>query len=161
MTLPHRPGTDQRLLAGLIGALTVTLLNEGARQVLPHAPRIDVIGERGLTRVFRVVGCVPPRGEALYWSTLAADLVSNALLYSVIGLGDPAHVGQRGAAVGLAAGLGAALLPPRLGLGHSPGERWPVTPVLTATWYLAGGLATALTLSSMQRWNRRSAPARV
>jgi len=148
-------GPGQRLLAGLVGAVTVTLLNESVRQVLPHAPRIDVIGERGLAKVIQGIGAVPPRGEALYWSTLAADLISNTLYYSLIGLGNPEHVGRRGATLGFTAGLGAAILPPRLGLGHQPGERGPVTQMLTTTWYLAGGLTTAITLREMQRRNSR------
>lgn len=148
-------GTGQRLLAGVTGALTVTLLNETVRRLLPHAPRIDVIGERGLANVLRAIGVEPPRGAALYWSTLVADLFSNSLYYGLIGLGDPKHVGGRGVMLGMTAGLGAAVLPPRLGLGHQPGERWPVTHVLTASWYLIGGLTTAFTLRKMQDNTRR------
>ncbi|WP_407572787.1 hypothetical protein [Deinococcus altitudinis] len=155
MTLRKGPGTGQRLLAGVLGAVTVTLLNESARRFLPYAPRIEVIGERGLAKVIRAMGADPPQGKALYWSTLAADLFSNALYYSLIGLGDPEHVGRRGVSLGMTAGFGAAVLPPRLGLGHQPGERWPVTQVLTATWYLAGGLTTAFVLREMQRRSAR------
>jgi len=139
----------------MTGALTVTLLNESVRRLLPHAPRIDVIGERGLSKVLRAIGVDPPRGTALYWSTLVADLLSNSLYYSLIGLGHPEQVGRQGVGLGMTAGLGAAVLPPRLGLGHQPGERWPVTHVLTASWYLIGGLTTAFTLRKMQGSTRR------
>jgi len=139
----------------MTGALTVTLLNESVRRLLPHAPRIDVIGERSLSKVLRAIGVDPPRGTALYWSTLVADLLSNSLYYSLIGLGRPEQVGRRGVVLGMTAGLGAAVLPPRLGLGRQPGERWPVTHVLTASWYLIGGLTTAFTLRKMQDSTRR------
>jgi hypothetical protein len=143
----------QRLLAGLVGALTVTVLNESVRRMMPHAPRIDVIGERGLTKVLRAVGITPPQGRTLYWSTLAADLISNSLFYSLVGVGRPEGAGNRGLLLGLGAGVGAAGLPPRIGLGHPPGERWPLTPLLTACWYLAGGLATAVPLNVLHRRN--------
>lgn len=131
--------------AGLAGAVTVTLLNEGARRVLPHAPRMDVIGERALGQSLRAAGLEPPQGEALYRWTLAADLVSNALYYSLVGVGAPGGAWPRGGALGLAAGLGAVFLPRPLGLGRQPGEQPPLTQLLTASWYLAGGLAAAAT----------------
>ncbi|ABF45142.1 hypothetical protein Dgeo_0840 [Deinococcus geothermalis DSM 11300] len=131
--------------SGLAGAVTVTPLNEGARRVLPHAPRMDVIGERALQKSLGAAGVVPPQGEALYGWTLAADLVSNALYYSLVGVGTPGGVWSRGGALGLAAGLGAVFLPRPLGLGRQPGEQPPLTQLLTVTWYVAGGLAAAAT----------------
>jgi hypothetical protein len=50
---------------------------------------------------------------------------------------------MRGALLGLAAGVGAAYLPPRIGLGEQPGQRPPATQIMTVAWYLAGGLAAA------------------
>ncbi|WP_081908939.1 hypothetical protein [Deinococcus sp. YIM 77859] len=153
------PQTEANLLrrwlpvaaAGLAGALTVTLLNEGARRVLPHAPRMDVIGERALGKSLRGAGVKPPRGEDLYRWTLGADLVSNALYYSLVGAGAPQGAWSRGSALGLAAGLGAVFLPRPLGLGRQPGEQPPLTQLLTVGWYLAGGLAAAATYRAARR----------
>lgn len=142
-------------LSGLAGAVTVTLLNEGVRRVLPHAPRMDVIGERGLSRTLRFAGVRPPRGEALYLSTMAADLASNSLYYALVGLGGHGGSLGRGAALGLAAGVGGALLPPRLGLGHQPGETG-LTRALTVTWYTLGGVAAGATY---RRLTPRGGPA--
>lgn len=128
---------------GLAGAATVTLLNEGVRQMVRHAPRMEVIGERALVGVIRAAGARPPQGKALYRWTMAADLVSNALYYSLVAVASPQGVWKRGSALGLAAGLGAVFLPRPMGLGDQPGERRPFTQVLTAAWYLAGGLAAA------------------
>jgi hypothetical protein len=129
---------------GLAGALVLTGLHEVARRLLPHAPRMDVIGERALSRTLRLSGRRPPRGRRLYGATLAGELVSNMLYYSLAGSGSRSNRLRQGLLVGLAAGLGAVLLPPRLGLGHPPGERAPLTPLLTLAWYTAGGLAAAL-----------------
>jgi hypothetical protein len=134
---------------GLAGAVTVTVLNEGVRWVLPHAPRIEVIGERALSRSLGALDVKAPQGAALYRWTLLADLISNTLYYSAVGLGARQSVWKRGGVLGLAAGVGAAALPRPLGLGRQPGARSPITPLLTAAWYLAGGLMAA---AVAQRW---------
>ncbi|GGL90402.1 hypothetical protein GCM10010840_30560 [Deinococcus aerolatus] len=131
-------------LIGMAGALTVTALNEGVRRVLPHAPRIEVIGERALAGSLQALNVDPPRGAALYRWTLLGDLLSNTLYYGLVGLGPRQGAWQRGGLLGLAAGLGAVALPRPLGLGGQPGARSPRTPLLTAAWYLAGGLAAAV-----------------
>lgn len=136
--------------AGLAGAVTVTLLNEGVRQVIRHAPRMDIIGERALVRVVRAAGGRPPQGRTLYRATMAADLVSNALYYSLVAAGSPRRTWQRGSALGLAAGLGAVFLPRPLGLGRQPEESRPLTQVLTALWYLTAGLSAAAVCRTLQ-----------
>jgi hypothetical protein len=137
------------LLGGLAGAVTVTLLNEVVRRLLPHAPRMDVIGERALSRTLDAAGAEPPRGDALYRWTMAGDLLSNTLYYALVGVGARRGGWARGGALGLAAGLGAVYLPEPLGLGRQPGARRPLTPVLTTVWYLAGGLAAAATFRAL------------
>lgn len=137
------------LTSGIAGALVLTGLHETARRLMPHAPRMDVIGERALSRSIAAVGRNPPKGRQLYRTTLAGELLSNALYYSLVGTGSGSHVLRRGLVIGLAAGLGAVLLPPRVGLGNQPGEKAPLTPLLTIAWYTAGGLAAAAIASAL------------
>lgn len=142
-TLGNRsPG--RAVSGGIAGALLLTGLHEAARRAVPHAPRMDVIGERALSRSLRAWHRRPPRGRQLFRTTLAAELLSNTLYYSLVGAGSGSGRLRRGLLLGLAAGVGAVLLPPRLGLGHPPGEKVPLTPVLTIAWYTAGGLTAAL-----------------
>lgn len=143
----HRPKRAwlPSLVGGVAGAVAVTVLNEGVRQFLPHAPRMEVIGERALAGSLEAVGMRPPGEPALYRWTLLGDLLSNSVYYALVGAGAPEDTWRRGGVLGLAAGLGAALLPRPLGLGRQPGERAPLTQGLTITWYLAGGLAAAAT----------------
>ncbi|UQN09616.1 hypothetical protein [Deinococcus sp. QL22] len=128
-------------LSGLAGAVTVTLLNETVRRLVPHAPRIEIIGERALSQSLETLDVTPPRGAALYRWTLLGDLLSNSIYFGLVALGKPQGAWKRGSALGLAAGVGAVVLPGPLGLGKQPGARAPFTPLLTAAWYLAGGLA--------------------
>lgn len=136
-----RPG--RALAGGIAGALVLTGLHESARALLNHPPRMDVIGERALRRSFEALGQRPPRGRRLYRATLAGEVLSNSLYYSIVGAAAPSRQLRTGLLVGLIAGIGAVLLPPRLGLGHPPGEKSPITPLLTIAWYTAGGLAAA------------------
>ena len=130
-------------LSGFVGVVTVTVLNETARRLVPHAPRMDVIGERALRKTLRAAKLKPPQGRALYRWTMAGDLLSNTLYYSMVGGRSSQNAWRRGAVLGLAAGVGAIVLPRPLGLGRQPGERVPRTQLLTASWYLTGGLAAA------------------
>jgi hypothetical protein len=97
----------------------------------------------------------PPVDVELHDLALAGDLVSNSVYYALVGVGDPRHVWQRGALLGLAAGVGAVALPGPLGLGHSPSERTPQTQVMTVAWYLAGGLAAAAAFELLNQSGRR------
>lgn len=131
-------------LSGLAGAVTVTLLNETVRRLILHAPRIEIIGERALSQSLETLDVTPPRGAALYRWTLVGDLLSNSIYFGLVALGKSDGALKRGGALGLAAGVGAVVLPEPLGLGKQPGARTPFTPLLTAAWYLAGGLAAAV-----------------
>ena len=132
------------LASGAIGAIALTALNEGARRRIPHAPRMEVIGMRALSAAVRALGGRPSRGRKLFHETLGADLLSNTIYYGLVGAGSRQSRLSRGILLGAAAGLGAVLLPPALGLGRPPGNRRPATPLMTIAWYTAGGVAAAL-----------------
>lgn len=137
------------LASGLAGACVLTLIHQAAKNVLPHPPRMDVIGMRAITRLARKADWVPPSGERLYRAALAGDLVSNTLYFSHVGLAGGRYPWLLGSLLGLGAGVGAAALPPRIGLGRQPGERRS-TLALTVAWYLAAGLTAACTLQWLQ-----------
>jgi TRCF domain/Helicase conserved C-terminal domain len=140
---PRVMAVAQALGSGLVGACALTGVHESARRVVPHPPRMDVLGMRSIAKVVRAAGGDPPRGQALHEAALAGDVVANALYYALVGAGDRDGAWRRGLALGLLAGLGAVALPGRLGLGRPPGERAPWTPLMTVAWYTLGGLAAA------------------
>ena len=102
------------LAAGLAGATVLTAIHETTRRVTPDAPRMDILGERAITKMMRGAGRTPPRGKKVHRLALGGDIVGNSLYYAMVGSGRDAWV--RGAGLGLAAGIGAVLLPPVLGL---------------------------------------------
>ncbi len=129
--------------AGLVGAGVLTVIHETARQVVPHAPRTDVLGSRAIAATFRSARLPVPTGWVMYALAILADVLSNGAIYAAIPMGDDRTVYRRGFVIGMMTGLTAWLLPPAIGLGHMPGRRMPHTQVMTLAWYTAGGLGSA------------------
>ncbi|HEX8701952.1 MAG TPA: hypothetical protein VF815_24195 [Myxococcaceae bacterium] len=149
-TLVSQPRRYLRALGpGLVGSLSLTLIHEGARRVLKHPPRMDVLGKRSLKKGFRWLGLRPAHGRRLHRQSLAGDLISNSIFYSLVAMGRPKRPYVRGAILGALAGLGAVVLPPYLGLGRRPSRARTSTALLTVAWYLLGGLSAARATRSL------------
>ena len=133
----------KELTSGLIGAAALSAVHEAVRRLLPHAPRMDVIGTRALRRPIVAAGYQPPHYNTLHAAALAGDLLLNSLFYSLAAAGSRETALRRGLLLGLAAGAGAVALPPLLGLGRQPHRKTPATELLTVAWYTLGGLAAA------------------
>ena len=127
--------------SGVTGALTLTLIHETARRLLPNAPRMDVLGMRAIARGMYHFNEKPPEEEKLFQYSILGDIISNSLYYSFTGTGRRAW--WRGAILGAAAGVGGVVLPGPLGLGKEPSGRTPQTKAMTVAWYVLGGLAAA------------------
>lgn len=141
----------QSLGSGLVGACVLTALHETVRQFSDDAPRADILGMRAIKKIMNKVDAEPPADDKLHDWALGGDIVSNTLYYSLIGLAKPRHALVAGAALGLAAGVGAVELPGPMGLGTAPSKRTPATVVMTIGWYLVGGLTTAAIYSLLKR----------
>lgn len=139
MSVSVHPLISQSLGSGLAGAVALNVLHETVRQLAPDAPRVDVLGKRGIVKGYEAVGAKPPRNEKLYGMALAGDLISNGLYYGLVGL-NPKQPLLTGLALGALAGIGAVTLPGPLGLGEKPTERTTATAAMTVGWYVVGGL---------------------
>ena len=137
--------------SGLIGAVALTVLHETVRRFIPDAPRADILGMRAIKKVMESADADPPADDELHDWALGGDVLSNTLYYSLIGLAKPKDALLTGAALGLAAGVGAVGLPGPMGLGTAPTRRTEGTAAMTVGWYLVGGLVTAATY----RWLKR------
>ncbi len=142
--------TAKSLGSGLLGALALNILNETARRFVPGAPRLDLVGQKGLATAFKKAGATPPQGENLYWGALAGDVVSNALYYGLVGTNGGKNAWQKGAVLGLASGLSTLVIPRLFGAGDAV-NRKPRTQAMTVTWYLVGGLAAALAIRALSK----------
>jgi len=129
------------LVSGAAGALALTAIHDFARRHVYYAPRMDVVAMRALDRT------LPGNyhhSRRLHRLALAGDLVANSLYYSVVPGPTTAATWRRAAVLGSAAGIGALLLPERIGLGEPPYSRYRMNKVMTIAWYLAGGAAAAM-----------------
>ncbi|HEX9953004.1 MAG TPA: hypothetical protein VGB53_14635 [Rubricoccaceae bacterium] len=145
MTSPTRA-----LLAGFTGASALTAVHQTARLVTADAPRMDLLGMRALARLFRAADATPPPHDPLYAATFVGDIAANTLYYALAGAA-PGREWSLGLGLGLAAGVGAVVLPPRLGLGSAPSARTPATAAMTVAWYTIGGLAAAAAARRLRR----------
>ena len=142
--------TAKSLGSGLMGALALNILNETARRFVPGAPRLDVVGKKGLATAFQKAGATPPQGENLYWGALVGDVVSNALYYGLVGTSKGKNAWQKGAILGLASGLTTLVVPRLFGAGDAVGRK-PQTKAMTVAWYVAGGLVAALAIRALSK----------
>lgn len=142
--------TVKSLGSGLFGALALNVINEVARQYIPGAPRLDIVGKKGLAKAFEKSGATPPQGENLYWGALVGDVVSNALYYSLVGTNKGKNAWQKGAILGLASGVSTLILPRFFGAGQAV-NRKPQTQAMTVAWYVLGGLAAALAVRALSK----------
>ena len=129
----------------MAGAAALTAVHQAARMVTDTAPRMDVVGMRAIARGRdaatggNTMAEANQENPALHNMALAGDLVFNSAYYSM------ATTWTRGAALGILAGIGALVLPKKLGLGDPPSSELLSNQVMTVAWYLVGGLAAAWT----------------
>jgi hypothetical protein len=143
------------LEGGLAGAVALTILHESLRNLFPRAPRMDLLGKAAVAKGLRGAGLKIPSGTKLYAITMAADVVSNALYYSLSGIGSTKGTVARGAALGLAAGVGAVTLPKYIGLPDAPSSRTPETKLMTVGLYVVGGIVASLVLKALSKRKER------
>ncbi len=144
------------IATGAAGAATVTLAHEVVRQLVPHPPRMDRLGMVALTRLLHAAGAPVPRRMKLRGYTMIGDLASNAIFYAPLAMRGKRPV-LRGLALGIAAGLGAVVLTPVLGLPRRHRGMTLRTQAMTVALYALGGVAAGAMASLLDRPNRARA----
>jgi len=143
-------GRITNLIAGLAGAVALNVLHESLKNKRT-TPRIDFLGEQALQKTVRYFGGNITDRDDLFNVTLAGDIVSNTLYYSVIPGGKPQHLWIRAVAMGLMAGVGAIKLPEPLGLNPKPVAKTDAIKVMTVGYYVFGALVTALVATAIKK----------
>lgn len=146
--------TIHSTIGGFAGAIALNVVHQSLKQFIDEAPAVDLVGEQALNKGLKKVGVKPLRGDKLFLSTLAADVASNAIYYSLIGFGSRKNTLTRGVGYGLAAGVGALALTKPMGLNDRPITKSTTTKLLTVGYYLLGGIVTAVTINALSKRKR-------
>jgi hypothetical protein len=125
---------------GIAGAITLTLIHETVRKFITDAPRMDLLGMEAIAKTLDSADAEIPEEDKLFKITMAGDIISNSLYYSLIGIGKGHQAILRGALLGLAAGVGAVYLPKPLELNTAPAGRTLQTKIMTFALYTIGGV---------------------
>jgi hypothetical protein len=140
------------LAGGLTGAVTLNLIHELYRQVDQDAPKVHLIGEEALVKILKATNLPLPKNEKeLYQWTLAGDVTSNAIYYSLIAASKRKNLIRNGLILGFAAGLGAVFMPAKMGLNDAPTTRTTETKLLTVLWYTLGGLTAGSVMKFLRK----------
>lgn len=150
------------LAGGLAGAAALNLIHESYRKIDKDAPHIHLIGEEALIKMLNAAHLPKPKNKKeLYQWTLAGDVLSNALYFSLIGVGKSKHSIQRGVILGLTAGVGAVFMPEKMGLNDAPSTRTMETKLLTVLWYTLGGAVAGGVIKLLRKKERFAAKANI
>ena len=141
------------LESGFVGACTLTLIHEVIRRKVPEAPRMDLLGMNALSKVLRKFSARVPDRKSLFGWTLVGDIIGNTLYYSLAGAGSKKTSIAKGTMLGLTAGLGAVMLPKKMGLNDAPSNRTTQTKVMTVAWYVIGGIVSAAVYKMLENKN--------
>ncbi|MGA9638247.1 hypothetical protein [Flavobacterium sp.] len=143
---------SNNFLAGLGGALVLTILNESLKNINHNMPRINLVGEEAVYKAAQFLGYEIEDEHILTGSTLVGDIVSNATYYSLIS-GEGKELWAKAVSSGLLAGYGVVNLPDKIELDDTPVAKNLTTKALTIGYYLAGALATATILQFLEKRN--------
>jgi hypothetical protein len=139
------------LTSGVAGAAALTLCHETGRRLFPDAPRMDILGMRAISRgVAMLTDRALPSFDRLHAVALAGDLAANSLYYSAVPASTRSKTWRRGVILGTLAGVGALILPERMGLGAPLHIESGRNKILTVAWYLIGGVAAAAAANRMR-----------
>ncbi|MBE9586671.1 hypothetical protein IM792_19635 [Mucilaginibacter sp. JRF] len=139
------------IIGGIAGALALNILHQAVEEFVHEAPRVDLVGEEALSKGLETAGIEPPTGDQLFAATMAADLLSNAAYYSLIGFGKKKQLPWIGTISGLAAGVGALTLTKPMGLSDAPVTRTTATKVMTVAWYTFGGIVAGTVINKLRK----------
>ena len=140
---------------GLAGACAVTLLHETVRRIVPESPRLDLLGMAAIRKGLRAADSSTPDEDKLFTWALAGDIVSNCLYFSMAGVGKEKDLWLKSSLLGLAAGVGAVVLPEPLGLSSKHTNKTISTKLMTIGLYVAGALVTTGVMKLLERRSRK------
>lgn len=126
----------KKILAGLGGAIALNLLHETIRKNFNNVPEINKVGEEALNKALDKVDMKITDHDQLYAATLAGDIISNGMYYATTA------TSGFNVASGIMMGVGAVVLPQKMGLDDKPVAETTEKKVMTVAYYLFGAIVT-------------------
>jgi hypothetical protein len=135
---------------GLAGACLLTITHQIIKTVDENdAPRMDLLGMEVLSNLLHAVDTKVPPKDRLYKITMGGDIISNSLYYSLAGIGGKKRIIEKGAVLGLIAGIGAVVVPKQFKLHQEHSSRNNLTKVLSIAYYLLGGVTAGVVIKAL------------
>ena len=126
----------KKIIAGLGGAIALSVLHEVIRRNFDNVPEINKVGEEALNKVLDKADVKITNHDQLYAATLAGDVIGNGMYYATTA------TSGFNIASGLVMGLGALALPEKMGLDENPVAENNQKKVMTVAYYLFGAVVT-------------------
>ncbi len=128
----------KRFIAGLGGAIALTVLHEVIRKNFDNVPEINKVGEEALEKSLQNFDSTISSPDQLYAATLAGEVLGNGIYFA------GTATNSAGIISGLAMGAGTVLLPSKLGLDNKPVAGNTQKKLLTVAYYIFGSMITKL-----------------
>jgi hypothetical protein len=136
------------LRGGLAGASVLSVLDGIFRRVDKNAPPLKSLGINAVAKV--VNGIKGKANQELLHLPVAGQFLTNALYFSLAGVGSKKNVLLRSALLGLTAGLGTLVLPQHLGLTDFSSR--PIKSKLTTiAGFFIGSMVAAAAIKALQK----------
>ncbi|MCK7556024.1 hypothetical protein MKQ70_13735 [Chitinophaga sedimenti] len=143
------------MAGGVIGACVLTALHELTRNVAHKAPRLDLLGMQALAKGLSKTPLKSVGDDNLHDVTLAGDIISNGMYFSLAAAGSKKNLFLRAGLLGAAAGVAAVCVPQHTALNSKHTSRTLTTKALTVGLYMAGSLAAAAAIRLLERVSDR------
>ena len=143
-----------KILAGLAGAVVLTLVHEVFRKNDPEAPRINEVATEGMEKL--TGQSLSSSNKGTYLAALAGDLISNGIYFASAATPAKGNSFLTPLLSGLIAGTGGVLLPEKLGLNDNPVAGSDKKKGLTIGYYVIGALATTIAYKILDNRSRKS-----
>ena len=125
----------KKILAGFAGAIALNILHETIRKNFDNVPEINKLGEEALLKMTDNTPINITGEKNLYAATLVGDIVSNGMYYATTAT-------KSNLTSGLLAGVGAIVLPKKMGLNENPVASNNKKKIMTVGYYVFGALVT-------------------
>lgn len=123
----------KRLIAGFAGAIALNMLHEFMKKNFDEAPEFNEIGEEAIDKSLGKINLKVKDHDKLDNATTAGDILTNGLYFAFTPF-------KMNSVIGALGGLGAIVLPKKLGLDNTPIAGTDRKRMMTVGYYVAGAL---------------------